>query len=164
MEGFDILVVVEEAVCELDEWTKTKDAMPGIIVTKILIEMCKQVCFICYLLNCSWSQEPVKHCNKKFRTVEECSAVHSHLYLMALTLSSWIRIPLKALIFILVFLWCCSVYVEAFAKGWSLFRRSPTKCLNNKIKNPLYVRLQGPFKDWRATEEDKEEEVQRREE
>jgi hypothetical protein len=31
---------------------------------------------------------------------------------------------------------CCPVQVEAFAMGRSLIQRSPTVCVNNKIKKP----------------------------
>jgi hypothetical protein len=47
----------------------------------------------------------------------------------------------------------CPVQVEAFATGWSLARKSPTKCLNKITKPPVWGG-QGPYKDCRATDDD----------
>jgi hypothetical protein len=52
-------------------------------------------------------------------------------------LGSRVRIPLRACMFVSsVYVLCCPVYVEAFETGWSLVQRSPTACLNTKIKKP----------------------------
>jgi hypothetical protein len=45
------------------------------------------------------------------------------------------------------------VQVEAFATGWSLVRRSRTKCLNKITKPPVWDGP-GPYKDCRATDDD----------
>jgi hypothetical protein len=48
---------------------------------------------------------------------------------------------------------CCPVYVEAFATGWSLFQKSPTKFVN-RLRNLCVWSVQGPYKDCRATDDD----------
>jgi hypothetical protein len=48
---------------------------------------------------------------------------------------------------------CCPVSVEAFATGWSLVLRSPTKCQNGLQKPPVWGD-QGPYKGCRATDDD----------
>jgi hypothetical protein len=48
---------------------------------------------------------------------------------------------------------CCPVPVEAFATGWSLVQRSPTKCLKQITKPPV-SRGQGPYNDCRTTDND----------
>jgi hypothetical protein len=48
---------------------------------------------------------------------------------------------------------CCPMRVEAFEMGWSLVKRSPTKCLNKITKPPMWGSW-GPYKDSRATEDD----------
>jgi hypothetical protein len=66
-------------------------------------------------------------------------------------LGSWVRIPLKAWMFVRVFLcWKLSCVGIGLATGWSLVQ-GVLSYVKNRSRNLLYVRRPGSFKDCRAT-------------
>jgi hypothetical protein len=64
-------------------------------------------------------------------------------------LGSWVRIPLKAWMFVRVFLCCVVLCKYRPCDGLITHPRSPTICLNSS-RNLLYVRRSRSFKDCRT--------------
>jgi hypothetical protein len=64
-------------------------------------------------------------------------------------LGSWVRIPLKAWMFVRVFLCCVVLCRYRPCDGLITRPRSPAICLNSS-RNLLYVRRPRSFKDYRA--------------
>jgi hypothetical protein len=80
-------------------------------------------------------------------------AVRSEAWVLAgWLLGSWVRIPLKAWMFVRVFLCCVVLCRQRPCDGLITRPRSPTISLNSS-RNLLYVRRPRSFKDCRATGE-----------
>jgi hypothetical protein len=78
-------------------------------------------------------------------------AVRSRAWVLAgWLLGSWVRIPLKAWMFVRVFLCCVVLCRQRPCDGLITRPRSPTICLNSS-RNLLYARRPRSFKECRAT-------------
>jgi hypothetical protein len=77
-------------------------------------------------------------------------AVLSEAWVLACwLLGSWVLIPLKAWMFVRVFLYCVVLCRQRPCDGLITYPRSPTICLNSSW-NHLYLRRPRSFKDCRA--------------